>query len=92
MTREIRKLLDLVESDSRKSESHILAVGGSLPKPSNITAKSVKYGFKAPVAMTLAPYWEYILTDFKMLHVVRDGRDIAYSANQVIKYFICYAK
>ena len=92
MTHEIRKLLNLVDSDSRKPESHILAVGGSLPKPSNITAKSVKYGFKAPVAMTLAPYWENILTDFKMLHVLRDGRDIAYSANQVIKYFICCAK
>lgn len=80
----LQKLLNLVESDSRKSESHILAKGGSLPKPSNVTAKAVKYGFKAPVAMTLGPYWSYLLNDFKMLHVLRDGRDIAFSANQVI--------
>ena len=79
----LQKLLNLVESDSRKSESHILAKGGSLPKPSNVTAKTVKYGFKAPVAMTLGPYWSYLLNDFKMLHVLRDGRDIAFSANQV---------
>lgn len=77
------KLLKLADSDSRKLESHILAVGGSLPKPLNVTVSAVKYGFKAPVAMLLAPYWALLLKDFKMLHVLRDGRDIAFSANQV---------
>ena len=80
----LQKLLNLVESDSRKSESYELAKGGSLPKPLKATAKAIKYGFKAPVAMTLGPYWAYLLKDFKMLHVLRDGRDIAFSANQVI--------
>ena len=79
----LEKLLNLVDSDSRKIESDVLAVGGCLPKPLNVTAKSIKYGFKAPVAMTLGPYWAYLLKDFKMLHVLRDGRDISFSANQV---------
>jgi hypothetical protein len=77
------KLLKLADSDSRKLESHVLAVGGSLPKPLNVTVSAVKYGFKAPVAMLLAPYWALLMKDFKMLHVLRDGRDIAFSANQV---------
>lgn len=80
----MEKLLNLVDSDSRKIESDVLAVGGCLPKPLNVTANSVKYGFKAPVAMTLGPYWAYLLKDFKMLHVLRDGRDISFSANQVV--------
>jgi hypothetical protein len=79
----LAKLLKLADSDSRKLESHVLAVGGSLPKPLNVTVSAVKYGFKAPVAMLLAPYWALLMKDFKMLHVLRDGRDIAFSANQV---------
>lgn len=75
--------MNLVESDSRKLESHTLAVGGALRKPPNIKVSGVKYGFKAPVAMTLAPFWAFLLKDFRMLHVLRDGRDIAFSANQV---------
>jgi hypothetical protein len=44
--------------------------------------KNVKFGFKAPVAMTLAPWWQNLLPNFRLLHVLRDGRDIAFSANQ----------
>ena len=32
--------------------------------------------------MTLAPYWASLEPHFRLLHVVRDGRDIALSANQ----------
>ena len=39
--------------------------------------------------MTLAPYWAHLLPHFRFLHVLRDGRDIAFSANQgpVEKFF-----
>ena len=39
--------------------------------------------------MTLAPYWAHLLPHFILLHVLRDGRDIAFSANQgpVEKFF-----
>ena len=39
--------------------------------------------------MTLAPYWAHLLPHFRLLHVLRDGRDIAFSANQgpVEKFF-----
>ena len=83
ISNDLQNLLNLAESDSRKLESYTLAVGGALTKPSNIKVSGVKYGFKAPVAMTLAPFWASLLSDFRMLHVLRDGRDIAFSANQV---------
>lgn len=82
ITIQLKKLLDLVESNSHKPTSHTLGVGGVLKKPGNIEAKNIRYGFKAPVAMTLAPFWALLLNDFRMLHVIRDGRDIAFSANQ----------
>ena len=78
----LRRLIDKAEIDSHKPESHKLAVGGSLPREPGTDALRVKFGFKAPVAMTLAPYWAHLTPNFKLLHVVRDGRDIAFSANQ----------
>ena len=57
-------------------------MGGVLPHPANVTVQAVLYGFKAPVAMTLAPCFAEQSPHFKFVHVVRDGRDIAFSANQ----------
>ncbi len=81
-TDEFRRLLNQVDRDSHKPTSHRLAIGGVLPKPSNVEAKFIKYGFKAPVSMTLLPYWVHMLPHCKFVHVVRDGRDIAFSVNQ----------
>jgi hypothetical protein len=55
----------------------------------------VKFGFKAPVAMTLVPWWLDVTDRLMFLHVLRDGRDIAFSANQgpVSKFYApMYAK
>lgn len=82
MNLEIKRLLHRAELDSTKPPSNKLAVGGVLPKPPHIQAKYVKYGFKAPVAMTLLPYWVHLLSSSMFIHVLRDGRDIAFSANQ----------
>ena len=60
----------------------MLAVGGALRKPRGTNASRVDFGFKAPVAMTLAPWWAKMLPHFQLLHVLRDGRDIAFSVNQ----------
>ena len=76
------KLLEIAEGDSVKPTSYVLAKGGALPRPKGISVSRIKYGFKAPVAMALAPYWAYMLPHFRLLHVLRDGRDIAFSANQ----------
>lgn len=86
---QLRRLVDKAEQDSLKPESHKLAVGGALNRPFHTDALKVSFGFKAPVAMTLAPYWALMRPKFKLLHVVRDGRDIAFSANQgpVQKFF-----
>lgn len=45
-------------------------------------ASYVSWGFKAPVSMTLVPFFEQAWGQAKFLHVVRDGRDIAFSGNQ----------
>lgn len=82
-TSSLMKIINKAAVDANKSQSFKLAVGGALPRPTDMKrVSSVKYGFKAPVAMTLVPFWSLLLPNFKFLHVVRDGRDIAFSANQ----------
>lgn len=44
-------------------------------------ANHVQYGFKAPVTMLLLPLLLQTFGRIKFLHVVRDGRDVAFSAN-----------
>ena len=78
----VASILGQVEKDSIKPTSYKLAVGGVLPHPEGVTARSVLYGFKAPVAMTLIPWFADLSPHFKVIHVLRDGRDIAFSANQ----------
>eukprot|EP01041_Mallomonas_annulata_P003225 gene3225-6375_t len=78
----ITKLLGRATEDSSKPQSFILARGGVLRRPPGTEATAVSFGFKAPVAMTLLPFWVSVAPNLKFLHVVRDGRDIAFSANQ----------
>jgi hypothetical protein len=78
----LRRLLQQAKGDSSKPQSFVLARGGALPRPKGVEARLIEYGFKAPVAMTLNPFWHELLPNFRFLHVVRDGRDIAFSANQ----------
>mmetsp|Transcript_48360 Transcript_48360/g.146069 ORF Transcript_48360/g.146069 Transcript_48360/m.146069 type:complete len:249 (-) Transcript_48360:720-1466(-) len=51
----------------------------------NRASKGVSWGLKAPVSMLLLPMIHDFkgVSKFRFLHVVRDGRDIAYSGNQV---------
>jgi hypothetical protein len=85
----LRLLVNQAAQDAHKPTSYKLAVGGALKVPENRRAKNVIYAFKAPVAMTLVPWWNRIIPHFRFLHVVRDGRDIAFSANQgpVLKFY-----
>ena len=82
LTAAVNKLVSKAALDSHKPTSYKLAVGGLLPRAEKMSASGVQFGFKAPVAMTLGPYWSHVIPHFKLLHVVRDGRDIAFSANQ----------
>jgi hypothetical protein len=78
----VRRILDQALLDSSKPTSYKLAVGGALQRPAQMTASGVTYGFKAPVAMTLAPCFADLSPHFKLVHVLRDGRDLSFSANQ----------
>eukprot|EP00607_Mallomonas_marina_P001239 CAMPEP_0182435936 /NCGR_PEP_ID=MMETSP1167-20130531/78503_1 /TAXON_ID=2988 /ORGANISM="Mallomonas Sp, Strain CCMP3275" /LENGTH=574 /DNA_ID=CAMNT_0024627517 /DNA_START=105 /DNA_END=1826 /DNA_ORIENTATION=+ len=80
--RKLRQLVRKAREDSQKKQSFTLAVGGLLKRPPGATAAAVEFGFKAPVAMTLLPLWTETCPHLKFLHVLRDGRDIAFSANQ----------
>lgn len=82
ISKKLQVIIDLAKRDSTKPTSFTLAVGGALAKPKNTSAPLISYGFKAPVAMTMAPMFAHLVPHFKFLHVVRDGRDIAFSANQ----------
>ena len=79
----ITRVLERAEADSHKPESKILARGGKLTGPVGVHATGVSFGIKAPVSMVMVPWWREISPNLKFLHVVRDGRDIAFSANQV---------
>lgn len=87
--RDAERLLKQIERDSHKPTSYQLAVGGVLPRRQDADCSKMLYGFKAPIAMSMVPLWAHKLPHFKFLHVLRDGRDIAFSANQgpVEKFF-----
>lgn len=40
------------------------------------------WGWKEPRSMYLLPFWDALFPDLRFLHVVRDGRDMAFSSNQ----------
>jgi hypothetical protein len=52
-------------------------------------AAGVEGGFKAPVAIVLLPLLRHVFGPIKVLHIVRDGRDVALSDNQspVAKFY-----
>jgi hypothetical protein len=83
VSNDLHRLLVQAERDSAKPQSFQLAKGGALPVPAGTHAHNVKFGFKAPVAMTLMPWWKEVCPHLMFIHVTRDGRDIAFSANQV---------
>lgn len=45
-------------------------------------SSKVRYGLKAPVSMLVLPVLRQVFGPIKFIHVVRDGRDVAFSANQ----------
>ncbi len=40
------------------------------------------WGWKEPRSMYLLPFWDALFPGLRFLHVVRDGRDMAFSSNQ----------
>ena len=66
----------------------------SSPPVPLVLRSDVSFGFKAPVTLLLFPWWAHLLPKVKLLHVVRDGRDIAFSHNQspVQKYYHLWYK
>ena len=59
-----------------------MQLGGAISPKGNARAKYIKYGFKAPVSMVFTSLWAEFVPNLKVLHSVRDGRDIAFSKNQ----------
>jgi len=56
------------------------------PRQAYTGALRVTWGFKAPISMHLVPVISHVLASrgegLRVLHVVRDGRDISFSGNQ----------
>ncbi|CAB9497326.1 expressed unknown protein [Seminavis robusta] len=86
----------LMEADEKDIENAAIDMK---PPPLEVSAsvsksRHVQYGFKAPVTMLLLPFLREVFGPIKFLHVVRDGRDVALSANQspVKKFYNSYYK
>ena len=47
-----------------------------------VPSDGTPWGWKAPPSIFLLPFFERALPGFRFVHVVRDGRDMAYSRNQ----------
>ena len=56
---------------SKKPDSHSLGRAGVLSKPEGSNAAYITYGFKAPIAITLAPWFAHVMPHFKLIQVVR---------------------
>jgi len=88
---EVKALSQSVQSNVGNAvKSFVKAMRGKASrKKGNFQAKHTEWGFKAPVSMCLVPFLQAEVGAMKLLHVVRDGRDIAFSGNQspVNKFF-----
>src|SRR5205807_8226874 len=49
---------------------------------SGSTAESTRWGWKAPRSVYLLPFLHAQFPQLKFIHVLRDGRDMAFSKNQ----------
>ena len=56
---------------SKKPDSHSLGRAGVLSKPEGSKAAYISYGFKAPIAIALAPWFAHAMPHFKLIQVVR---------------------
>lgn len=88
---------DLVDFASAEVAKFIKAVQGSgqvLVETGigKTWATGVSWGFKAPVSILLLPFFRRHIPALKVLHVVRDGRDVALSENHspVQKFYSDY--
>ena len=51
-------------------------------KAHGVPANGAPWGWKAPPSIFLLPFFFRVLPGFRFVHVLRDGRDMAYSRNQ----------
>jgi hypothetical protein len=88
-TYDIRQLPESTRALVQKELSKLIEVESNRKRDST---SAVSYGFKAPVSMLLLPFFQQELPEFKFLHIVRDGRDVALSENQspVKKFYHTY--
>jgi hypothetical protein len=80
----LKTLLGVTYIEAREPNSQYKRKAGTVNVKQGIDAiaSRVDFGFKAPISMGLCPFWADLLPNFKFLHVIRDGRDIAFSKNQ----------
>ena len=83
----LHEIINKVNNDLLKAKQGV----GPLFTPIGSKAHNVKVGFKAPVSMTVLPCIVHLYPRVMFLHVLRDGRDIAFSANQVSDMMLHYS-
>ena len=66
---------DELEHTMRSELARVLEVHG-------VPANGAPWGWKAPPSIFLLPFFWRVLPGFRFVHVLRDGRDMAFSRNQ----------
>jgi hypothetical protein len=47
-------------------------------------ASAARWGWKQPRSTLLLPFLDRVLPNLRFMHLIRDGRDMAYSANRTV--------
>ena len=77
----VNKVLSVASNRSPYIRS--LQAGVVVEIPPGVRSSKVNVGFKAPVSMAVLPFFVQLYPHVMFLHVLRDGRDIAFSSNVV---------
>jgi hypothetical protein len=70
-----------VAAEAMRQAKRDIAADANKADTTTTAFSNIEFGFKAPVSMLLLPFFRHELPAFKFLHIVRDGRDVAFSDN-----------
>ena len=63
--KDVTTLLTASAKDSQKPQGHKLGKGGQLPKMPGASAEHISFGIKAPISMTLVPWFAHVVPHFR---------------------------
>lgn len=77
-----RPIIDNQLDELPTLKAHLSACLQDYKQQCNADNLAAVWGWKGPRSLFFLPLFHYFFPDFKFLHIIRDGRDMAYSTNQ----------